>query len=51
VSEEFWGKVLDLARYTLGGLGVMVTLLVLFCGWPKLYRKCKCDKCKNFKDE
>jgi hypothetical protein len=47
VSEEFWGKVLDLARYTLGGLG----LLILFMGWPKFYRKCKCDKCKNFKDE
>jgi len=47
MSEEFWGKVLEVVRYSLGGL----CLLVLFRGWtcwPFRFR-CRCSKCCNFK--
>jgi hypothetical protein len=47
VSEQFWTQVLDVVKYALGGLGI----ILFFQGWPRFYKKCQCDKCQNFKKE
>lgn len=47
MSEQFWTQVLDVVKYALGGLG----LILFFNGWPKFFTRCscRCDECKNFK--